>query len=50
MSLRVFIRVAFGQAHVAIEGKDVTIVASSHMVSEAKKAVRLLRRRGFPWN
>ena len=38
--------VAFGQACVAIEGKDVTLVASSHMVSESKKAVRLLEALG----
>ncbi len=40
-------RVAFGQAHVAIEGKDVTLVASSHMVSEAKKAARSLMAHGI---
>ena len=40
-------RVAFGQARVAVEGKDVTIVASSHMVSEAKKAVGLLMAYGI---
>jgi pyruvate dehydrogenase E1 component beta subunit len=39
-------RVAFGQAHVAVEGKDVTVVASSHMVSEAKKAANLLKEKG----
>jgi len=40
-------RVAFGQARVVIEGKDVTLVASSHMVSEAKKVVRLLGLKGI---
>ncbi|MBF0504229.1 MAG: alpha-ketoacid dehydrogenase subunit beta [Candidatus Omnitrophica bacterium] len=40
-------RVAFGQAHVAIEGKDVTLVASSHMVAEAKKAARVLLGQGI---
>jgi pyruvate dehydrogenase E1 component beta subunit len=39
--------VAFGQAHVLVEGKDITIVASSHMVSEAKKAVRQLTAQGI---
>lgn len=39
--------IAFGQAKVAIEGKDVTLVASSHMVSEARKAARLLMAQGI---
>ena len=39
--------VAFGQAQVAVEGRDLTIVASSQMVSEAKKAVRLLMAQGI---
>jgi len=40
-------KVAFGQAHVLTQGKDITVVASSQMVVEAKKAVRLLSGHGI---
>jgi len=39
--------VAFGQARVVVEGKDMTLVASSHMVSEAQKAACLLKDHGI---
>lgn len=39
-------KVAFGQAQVVNQGRDITLVASSQMVSESKKAVAILAKHG----
>lgn len=40
-------RIPLGKAHITKEGRDITIVASSHMTIEALKASRILEKHGI---